>query len=1243
VTDSVASLGFSVDSSVLQQAGQSLAGLSSQAQAFARSLDQLAAAGEPMGLVLDGIQRSGAASGQVMAELAQRYAATGQAAEQAGRAQTAGAQAQAAAAQGIAQAQGAAASAAGRTTDAFGRLNTAAAEVAAGSARLNASFAQFEPLAAQQQRIVQALAAGYIDAATAARAWVLAQEGAARQGGRTAQQPGTGSGATGSRGGGATRELQNASYQITDFVVEVSNGIDPVRALGQQLPQLLSGFGAVGAVAGLAAAGVAALVPVIGSLVGVHGDAAKAAEDQTKSTDGLLKSLDATREGAGSLAASITGLSSAQKSLVGASLEADLHAQSAAFDEAAKKAADYVKGLGQGARVSTVLSSMLGQGEFSTGPSEQDAERFRAVSAAAQELQNRIQGLQSGAGTFDQVAEAIRRMGDAQREAGGEASSGAAQWDKVTASQTGAARAAAAGRVEIEQQIDKLAPLAAAEEAARQALLLQTAQVHEFLAAMGQGGAITAFDEQILNQAEVAKTATAAIRELNAAHKAVVAGEVADRIRASGIPNADREADDYLTRELAKGPAEQFQRGQQTRQAEATIVYKGDTSEAQKALDLLKQAGTNVGETFEQNAERLRALGQQLGTPYPVVQAAIEKARAEADRLIASQHQQAVAQQLIVAGLSPEKAQQQSSAIAQGNAGLQGRAKLSADLADAERARDALAAKGPEFERDRATAAQRVAQIQEQIGQLDSRQAETARQKADAAAKHVEQLARQRDQLLAQEGPEAKLLAAEQDRARALKDGVLKSPAEVQQSLQGSYRTFASDVAQQAGRQAGGLPERERIQAQINAEREAENAHGEARVAIDEEINRLTGERQRLLDHENEQIDKLLAGDQKRLAAQRLQNQRLIPGAGGIADRVSDAADQAGSQFPDLAAEQRRANPAAQAQREADRQLAENLARGNEVLRARKEAVEALNDPYQRLAEQQAKLDNEVKAGLITEDQYTQALRRLQVQADQAARQQRIQDLLDTGEQGSGVSTGGQVASGAQAAALQYAEQYGNVAKETAGFLDQMGQTGVDAFAQLATGAKVNLAEIGTSLEQLAVKMFLQIALAKALQAAFGGTPSAGAGYAAPTTSEGAFAATGGTGAAYGFHGGGEVGSGGGGPIIVDPELFRGAPRYHGGGDIGPDERRAVLQTGERVLSRQEARAYAGGPSGPPPINFKVVNNAGAAVGAPQVRQNGDGSIDIMMQLERAQAGNITGGKMDKAASTRWGVDRRLV
>lgn len=80
--------------------------------------------------------------------------------------------------------------------------------------------------------------------------------------------------------------LQNVSFQLQDIFVQIQGGTSPTRALSQQLPQLLGGFGAAGAAAGLAAA---ALVPLIANLV----SAGDEAENADKAMDELEKSFDA--------------------------------------------------------------------------------------------------------------------------------------------------------------------------------------------------------------------------------------------------------------------------------------------------------------------------------------------------------------------------------------------------------------------------------------------------------------------------------------------------------------------------------------------------------------------------------------------------------------------------------------------------------------------------------------------------------------------------------------------------------------------------------------------------------------------------------------------------------------------------------------------------------------------------------------------------------------------------------------
>jgi len=79
--------------------------------------------------------------------------------------------------------------------------------------------------------------------------------------------------------------IQNVSFQVSDFAVQVSSGTDATRALAQQIPQLLGGLGVFGAVAGAAAA---ILLPLVASLV-------KTRDYAKELADGLGKLDDAQK------------------------------------------------------------------------------------------------------------------------------------------------------------------------------------------------------------------------------------------------------------------------------------------------------------------------------------------------------------------------------------------------------------------------------------------------------------------------------------------------------------------------------------------------------------------------------------------------------------------------------------------------------------------------------------------------------------------------------------------------------------------------------------------------------------------------------------------------------------------------------------------------------------------------------------------------------------------------------------
>ncbi|WP_461307656.1 phage tail tape measure C-terminal domain-containing protein, partial [Albidovulum sp.] len=189
-------------------------------------------------------------------------------------------------------------------------------------------------------------------------------------------------------------------------------------------------------------------------------------------------------------------------------------------------------------------------------------------------------------------------------------------------------------------------------------------------------------------------------------------------------------------------------------------------------------------------------------------------------------------------------------------------------------------------------------------------------------------------------------------------------------------------------------------------------------------------------------------------------------------------------------------------------------------------------------------------------------------QATEAA--DRVTEALDSAGQ-AGRAAGAANADGADRAANGWAAVTATLADYAAKARDIGGDIGnalVGAFtsAENAIGdfvksGKLNFRDLVTSLiadlARLAARRFILGPLAGALGGILGGAG-------------GMFAKV--------LHAGGVVGAGG--PTRMVPALaFAGAPRMHAGGWAGlrPDEVPAILQRGERVLSRREAQSYGAG------------------------------------------------------------------
>jgi hypothetical protein len=93
---------------------------------------------------------------------------------------------------------------------------------------------------------------------------------------RSMRQASSGVAGLGAAMNSARPQIQNAAFQIGDFATQLAGGTRASTALAQQLPQLLGGFGAIGAVLG---AGAAIAIPLFASALGQTAEEAVTLED----------------------------------------------------------------------------------------------------------------------------------------------------------------------------------------------------------------------------------------------------------------------------------------------------------------------------------------------------------------------------------------------------------------------------------------------------------------------------------------------------------------------------------------------------------------------------------------------------------------------------------------------------------------------------------------------------------------------------------------------------------------------------------------------------------------------------------------------------------------------------------------------------------------------------------------------------------------------------------------------------
>jgi hypothetical protein len=151
----------------------------------------------------------------------------------------------------------------------------------------------------------------------------------------------------------ARSNLQNVSFQLQDIFVQIAGGQGVVRSLGQQLPQLLGGFGALGAGIGIA-------VSAMPLLIGLLKDADEKTDDfkdTVSALEGALKSLTSAQQ---DLSTPVDDLIEKYRTLSGVMREA-YEEQLKGAERALKKASgDVLTGLTEQINVGSQEASVAG-------------------------------------------------------------------------------------------------------------------------------------------------------------------------------------------------------------------------------------------------------------------------------------------------------------------------------------------------------------------------------------------------------------------------------------------------------------------------------------------------------------------------------------------------------------------------------------------------------------------------------------------------------------------------------------------------------------------------------------------------------------------------------------------------------------------------------------------------------------------------------------------------------------------
>lgn len=204
---------------------------------------------------------------------------------------------------------------------------------------------------------------------------------------------------------GQTRaKIQNTSFQLQDIAVQLQGGTKASTALAQQLPQLLGGFGALGAIAGVVA-GIG--IPAVAFAFSALKTEAKSLEDALEEMKGVIEDLqapleilklsaDELKKKYGAAAGAVTDFA---RSLAFSKVEEHRDKINESISALDKLAAEYTRTSSKGSRALNLVEQSLKKITKDFGLSEEEAKKFSDLLIAV-----------TGAKTFEQQLPALDKF-----------------------------------------------------------------------------------------------------------------------------------------------------------------------------------------------------------------------------------------------------------------------------------------------------------------------------------------------------------------------------------------------------------------------------------------------------------------------------------------------------------------------------------------------------------------------------------------------------------------------------------------------------------------------------------------------------------------------------------------------------------------------------------------------------------------------------------------------------------------